>query len=64
MPKIVINRTQKTAQYYVEDLGNEIKLNMVLIKSGSFLMGSPEDELERSDSESPQHLVNITAIFR
>jgi formylglycine-generating enzyme required for sulfatase activity len=59
MSKIVINRTQKTAQYYVEDLGNEIELEMMLIKSGSFMMGSPEDELERSDSESPQHLVNI-----
>jgi formylglycine-generating enzyme required for sulfatase activity len=59
MPKIVINRTQKTAQYYEEDLGNGIRLDMVLIPPGSFMMGSPEDELERSDSESPQHLVNI-----
>ncbi|MBD2458490.1 formylglycine-generating enzyme family protein [Nostoc sp. FACHB-87] len=63
MPKIVINRTQKTAQYYVEDLGNGIELEMVLIPGGSFLMGSPEDELERSDSESPQHLVNIQQFF-
>jgi formylglycine-generating enzyme required for sulfatase activity len=59
MPKIVINRTQKTAQYYLEDLGNGITLDMVLIPGGNFQMGSPEDELERSDSESPQHLVNI-----
>ena len=59
MPKIVINRTQKTAQYYVEDLGNGVRLEMVLIPGDSFLMGSPEDELERRDSESPQHLVNI-----
>ncbi|YAF98947.1 MAG: SUMF1/EgtB/PvdO family nonheme iron enzyme (plasmid) [Nodularia sp. CChRGM 3473] len=59
MPKIVINRTQKTAQYYVEELGNGITLDMVLIPEGSFLMGSPEKELERRDSESPQHLVKI-----
>jgi formylglycine-generating enzyme required for sulfatase activity len=59
MAKIVINRTQKTAQYYVEELGNGITLDMVMIPGGSFLMGSLEDELERSDSESPQHLVNI-----
>jgi formylglycine-generating enzyme required for sulfatase activity len=32
---------------------------MVLIPGGSFLMGSPEDELERSDNESPQHSVTI-----
>ncbi|MDZ8025978.1 MAG: formylglycine-generating enzyme family protein [Nostoc sp. DedQUE11] len=63
MPKIVINRTQKTAQYYVEDLGSGIELEMVLIPGGSFLMGSPEDELERDDSESPQHLVNIQQFF-
>jgi formylglycine-generating enzyme required for sulfatase activity len=63
MPKIVINRTHKTAQYYVEDLGNGITLDMVLIPGDSFLMGSPEDELERSDSESPQHSVNIQQFF-
>ncbi|WP_225895523.1 formylglycine-generating enzyme family protein [Dendronalium phyllosphericum] len=56
---IVINRTQKTAQYYVENLGNDIGLEMVLIPGGSFLMGSPKDELERYDSETPQHSVNI-----
>ncbi|MBX9258545.1 SUMF1/EgtB/PvdO family nonheme iron enzyme [Desmonostoc muscorum CCALA 125] len=57
--ELVVNRTQKTAQYYVEDLGNGITLEMVLIPEGSFVMGSPEDELERMESESPQHLVNI-----
>jgi formylglycine-generating enzyme required for sulfatase activity len=59
MPKIVINRTQKKAKYYVEDLGNGITLDMMVIPGGSFLMGSPEDELERRDSESPQHSVTI-----
>ncbi|MBD2491690.1 SUMF1/EgtB/PvdO family nonheme iron enzyme [Aulosira sp. FACHB-615] len=59
MPKVVINQIQNTAQYYTEDLGNEIGLEMVLIPGGSFMMGSPEGELKRSDSESPQHLVNI-----
>ncbi|BBD63137.1 hypothetical protein NIES2109_59870 (plasmid) [Nostoc sp. HK-01] len=59
MSKIVIKETRKTAQYYVEDLGNGIALDMVLIPRGSFMMGSPEGELERRDSESPQHIVNI-----
>ncbi|MDB9321268.1 formylglycine-generating enzyme family protein [Nodularia spumigena CS-591/04] len=59
MPKIVINRTLKTAQYYVEDLGNGIGLDMLLIPGGSFMMGSPDNELERRKSESPQHRVNI-----
>ncbi|MFK0734279.1 MAG: SAV_2336 N-terminal domain-related protein [Gloeotrichia echinulata GP01] len=61
--KIVIIPIEKTAQYYVEDLGNEIGLEMMLIPEGSFMMGSPEDELERSKSESPQHLVNIQQFF-
>ncbi|MDF5733615.1 MAG: formylglycine-generating enzyme family protein [Rhizonema sp. PD38] len=59
MAKIVINYTQDSAQLYVEDLENGIKLEMVLIPSGSFMMGSPEDELERTDDESPQRLVFI-----
>ncbi len=59
MAKIVINHTQKTAQYFIEKLGNGVQLEMVLIPEGSFIMGSPENELERRDSESPQHLVNI-----
>ncbi|WYL94702.1 MAG: formylglycine-generating enzyme family protein [Gloeotrichia echinulata IR180] len=62
-PQTVIIQTQKTAQYYVEDLGNEIGLEMMLIPEGSFMMGSPEDELQRSRSESPQHLVNIQQFF-
>lgn len=54
-----IKREQRQAEYYAEDLGNGITLDMMLINSGSFMMSSPEHELERSDSESPQHLVNI-----
>jgi formylglycine-generating enzyme required for sulfatase activity len=31
--------------------------------AGTFLMGSPEDALERLDSEGPQHEVNIATFF-
>ena len=31
--------------------------------SGSFVMGSPEDEAGRSDNESPQHIVSLTHGF-
>lgn len=63
MSKIVVSYLQREAEYFVEDLGTGVELDMVLIPGGSFLMGSPEDELGRSDNESPQHLVNIQPFF-
>jgi formylglycine-generating enzyme required for sulfatase activity len=58
--KLVISRQQSQAQYFPEDLGNGIKLNMVLIPGGSFLMGAPETEERSSSDERPQHPVNIS----
>jgi formylglycine-generating enzyme required for sulfatase activity len=63
MPNIVITKTQKTAKYYVEDLGNGIGLDMVLIPGGSFMMGAPETEEESSDTERPQHQVTVPGFF-
>ena len=47
MAQLTITRHKATAQYFTEDLGNNIGLDMVLIPGGTFLMGSPKDELER-----------------
>lgn len=38
-------------------------LNMVLVLGGTFQMGSPETELDRSESESPQHQVTLPSFF-
>lgn len=54
-----IKLEQRQAEYFTEKLNNGIGLEMVLIPDGSFMMGSPEYELEHQDSESPQHIVNI-----
>ncbi|MTJ54160.1 formylglycine-generating enzyme family protein [Anabaena sp. UHCC 0253] len=59
MPKTIINRHKKTAHYYIENLGNNITLEMVLIPGGSFIMDSPENEKESSNRERPQHEVTI-----
>jgi formylglycine-generating enzyme required for sulfatase activity len=55
----IINRRRNSAQFFSEDLGNGISLEMVAIPGGNFLMGSPTTEKERSNVESPQHSVTI-----
>ncbi|MEY4808853.1 MAG: hypothetical protein RLZZ206_3242 [Cyanobacteriota bacterium] len=48
---------------YREDLGEGVALTLVKIPAGSFRMGSPGDEPERSDDEGPQHDVTLGAFF-
>jgi formylglycine-generating enzyme required for sulfatase activity len=63
MPLKLIQR-QAQNQYYDEVLTEGIlPLRMMQIPAGTFLMGSPETELERSDSEGPQHEVSVPAFF-
>jgi len=45
-----------------EDLGNGIKLEMILIPAGKFVMGSPESEKGHSTHET-QHEVTLTKSF-
>lgn len=53
-------RRSGKAEQMIEDLGNGIKLEMVAIPRGSFIMGSPETELGSDDRERPQHEVKIS----
>ncbi|MBW4643993.1 MAG: SUMF1/EgtB/PvdO family nonheme iron enzyme [Goleter apudmare HA4340-LM2] len=59
----IINRSQGRAEYFTEDLGNGVLLEMVSIPGGKFLMGSPENEEGRSNDESPQHTVTVPPFF-
>ena len=54
------NRQHRQAEYFPEDLGNSVTLEMVPIPGGTFLMGSPDNEQERSNDESQQHKVKIS----
>ena len=45
------------------DVGNGVKLEMVLIPAGEFKMGSPDSDERSSASEKPQHRVRITRPF-
>ncbi|MTJ32216.1 bifunctional serine/threonine-protein kinase/formylglycine-generating enzyme family protein [Aphanizomenon sp. UHCC 0183] len=48
---------------FTEDLGKGVKLEMIAIPGGTFLMGSPENEAERLSYESPQHQVTVPSFF-
>jgi formylglycine-generating enzyme required for sulfatase activity len=63
MAEFIIQRKKSQAQYFTEDLRNDIGLDMILIPGGTFLMGSPPDELDRADSENPQHFVTVPTFF-
>ena len=63
MARIIVKKESRKAQYYSEDLGEGVELRMLLIPQGKFMMGSPEDELERLDREGPQHEVDIEKFF-
>ena len=63
MAKILINRSPGTAKYFIENLGNNVELEMVLIRGGTFTMGAPKDEEGSRDSERPQHEVTVPNFF-
>ncbi len=52
-------RKPGTANYFSEDLGNGIVLDMVQIPGGSFLMGAAKGEEGASPDEYPQHSVTV-----
>jgi len=59
----IVKRSKQQAKYFEEDLGNGVKLQMVQIPGGTFLMGSPESEKDRKSNESPQHEVTVAGFF-
>ena len=58
-----IKHITKSAEYFAQDLGNGVFLEMVHIPGGTFLMGSPESDESPISSESPQHQVTVPSFF-
>ncbi|MBS3026121.1 MAG: SUMF1/EgtB/PvdO family nonheme iron enzyme [Dolichospermum sp. DET50] len=58
-----INRITKNADYFDQNLGNGVNLEMVAIPGGTFIMGSPENEEGYDSSQSPQHQVTVPPFF-
>ena len=63
MPTVTISTRKATNQFYDEELDLKTHLRMMQIPAGTFLMGSPDNELERMDRESPQHRVSVPSFF-
>ncbi|MBO3457634.1 SUMF1/EgtB/PvdO family nonheme iron enzyme [Aetokthonos hydrillicola Thurmond2011] len=59
----IIKREHREAQYFVENLGNNVTLEMVAIPGGTFIMGAPETEEGSSDEQRPQHKVTVPPFF-
>ncbi|MDB9418291.1 formylglycine-generating enzyme family protein, partial [Microcystis aeruginosa] len=67
-----IKKESKQSQYFREDLGNGITLEMVAIPGGTFLMGTEDEEIERLvkkfgwegfRGERPQHRVTVSSFY-
>jgi formylglycine-generating enzyme required for sulfatase activity len=56
-------RRQVQVEGFLEQLGEGVAITMVKIPAGTFLMGSPRDETERSDVEGPLHEVKLASFF-
>jgi formylglycine-generating enzyme required for sulfatase activity len=56
-----VQKEPRAAYQLVEVLNEDVSLEMVVIPGGTFLMGSPEDEIDRWSDESPQHEVSVEA---
>jgi formylglycine-generating enzyme required for sulfatase activity len=67
-----IKKESKQSQYFREDLGDGITLEMVAIPGGTFLMGTEDEEIERLvkkfdwegfRGERPQHRVTVSSFY-
>ena len=54
---------KKYTETVTDENGAKLSLEMVLIPGGTFMMGSPADEVGRKDDEGPQHKVKLDPFY-
>ena len=68
----IVERANKQAKFFKENLGNDVNLEMVFIHGGKFLMGTEDKEIEKLikkfnsewfRKEKPQHEVTVQPFF-
>ena len=57
------HKTKDPPKELTVDLGKGVKLELVLVPAGEFMMGSPESDKDAFSDERPQHRVRITKAF-
>lgn len=60
---LTLHKQIKEIEYFSENLGEGIVIDMVRINGGKLKMGTPTEEQGRSKDEAPQHEVNINSFF-
>ncbi len=63
MAGTAFSETKEPAKTLAVDLGGRVKMEMILIPAGEFLMGSPDSDKDARADEHPQHRVRITKPF-
>jgi formylglycine-generating enzyme required for sulfatase activity len=59
----ITNRRTVQARQVIEDLGGGVRIEMVEIPGGEFMMGSPESEADHYSDEGPQHQVSVSSFY-
>jgi formylglycine-generating enzyme required for sulfatase activity len=58
-----LRRYKRTNKGFYEELGEGVRLTMMQIPAGWFVMGAPEEEEGSEDNERPQHEVSVPGFF-